>query len=104
MDLSEIFEVHRRSKTKVNLFYQRDSGRIGHCYIDPTKPLRRGSVTRDYGYVVDTLNDLIAFDPDTITIGVFKQINNVEIFVKPKNLWVHSKHKESIIKILYGKS
>lgn len=103
MDITEIYEVHRRSKEKVNLIYQRASGRLGHCYIDPTKPLRRSTVGSNYGYPVTEFKDLTMSDQSTLTIGVFKQQGGVEIFVKPANLWIHSGRVEQVVKILYGK-
>ena len=100
MDANEIFELHRRSKTKVNLVYQRPSGRLGHCYIDPTKPLKRTYKGSNYGRPVEDVKELEA--PD-IMVGVFKQANDVEIFVEPKDLWIHSGRVEQVVKILYGK-
>lgn len=104
MDITEIFEVHRRSKAKVNLVYQRSSGRLGHCFIDPTKPLRRSVVGSHYGYIVNDIAELTMPDQSTLTIGVFKQHGGVEIFVKPANLWIHSGRVEQVVKILYGKA
>ena len=106
MEIEEIYEVHKRAKTKINLVYQRVSGRCGHCYIDPTKPLQwsRG-ISTHYGHTVSDIQELLvaAKDVELFKIGVWKQCSKVQIFVKPEHLWVHSKNTEAIIKILYGK-
>lgn len=102
MEINEIFELHRRSKTKVNLIYQRPSGRFGHCYIDPSKPLRRSMKGNNYGYPVHDLDELIRCGQD-LTIGVYKQQGDIEIFVKPEHLWIHSGKVEQVVKVLYGK-
>lgn len=104
MDVNEIYEVHRRSKEKVNLVYQRSSGRLGHCFIDPTKPLRSSVVGSHYGYIVNNITDLTMSDQNILTVGVFKQQGGVEIFVKPANLWIHSGRVEQVVRILYGKA
>lgn len=104
MDIEEIYEVHKRSKDKINLVYQRASGKCGHCYIDPTKPLRWTKGVANYGYTASNLAELLSHAKDSeFKVGVWKQSSKVEIFVKPVNLWIHSKNTEAIVKILYGK-
>jgi hypothetical protein len=102
MTPKEIWEVYSRSKEKINCIYKRSSGKVGHCYIDPTKPLKRGHGTSNYGYAINSLADLTNPHITDVTIGVFKQTNNVEIYVKPENLWIHSGKVEQVVKVLYG--
>lgn len=98
----EIWEIYSRSKEKINCIYKRPNGKIGHCYIDPSKPLRRSHGSNNYGYPVLHLADLTNPNITDVTIGVFKQANDVEIFVKPENLWIHSGKVEQVVKVLYG--
>jgi len=108
LEIEEIFEIHARSKTKMNLVYQRVSGRCGHCYIDPNKPLQwsRATNANHYGHSINDVQELIvaAKDVENFKIGVWKQCSKVQIFVKPEHLWIHSKNTEAIVKILYGKT
>jgi len=101
MELSEIVALYKM-KERTNLIYMRPSKRIGHCYIDPSKPLQYSSPGSNYGHKMENPNDLLRYDPDRTMVGVYKQTNDVLIFVLPKDLWVHSKTKDKTIKILYG--
>lgn len=103
MELKKIWELYTSNKEPVNCVYKRSGGRLGHCYIDPTKPLRAGNAGRNYGYMVTSLDDLIRYNNNgDVTVTVFKQLNDVEIYVKPENLWIHKRNTEQVVKVLYG--
>jgi hypothetical protein len=104
MGIDEIWEIHSRSKEKVNCIYHRKGGAIGYWYIDPSKPLRRSYSGNNYGYAVIDKNDLIRCSlVDGFRVGVFKQDSKVEIFVKPSDLWIHKGKVQQVVKVLYGK-
>lgn len=105
MGVDEIWEIHSRSKDKVNCIYQRGKGKVGYCYIDPSKPLRRSHSGSNYGYSVVDKNDLMRCSLiEGFKVGVFKQDTNVEIFVKPADLWIHKGKVQQVVQVLYGKA
>ena len=76
----------------------------GHCFIDPTKPLRwknnenayPSSSTPDMMYLMAT--------KDTVLVSVYKQTSKAEIFVKPENLSYQNPKRAATSKILYGEN
>lgn len=103
MDVKKIWEIHKKSLEKVSCVYQRDSGRLGHCYIDPSKPFKVATGTNNYGFIANHLSDVLNPNIHNIKVNVFKQANDVEIYVKPENLWLHKGRVEQIIRTLYAK-
>lgn len=91
MQMQEVEQLHNRSKERVNLEYVRKSGKVGYCYIDPTKPLT-------------TQNQLLrgVVNPPTTLVGVYKCSNNVLIYVNPETLRFQNQKKAVISKVLYG--
>ncbi len=95
MDIGEVLALHAKSKEKVNLAYLRPSGKEGHCYIDPSKPLKFKKTPDSYG------SEHVEVDNDGL-VGVYKQLNDAEIWVPIKKLYLQNKSKAATVRILYG--
>lgn len=95
-----MIEIHARAKKNISLAYKRKSGKIGHCYIDPSKPLKwKRSET---AYPGDPGIAYLLATKDEVLVSVFKQVGKAEIYVKPCNLFFQSEKRGAIVKVLYG--
>lgn len=102
MEIREIIELHGRSKKQINLGYVRPSGRHGHCFIDPTKPLRWKNTETSYPSSGTPDMMYLNANKDTCLVSVFKNPNKAEIFVKPCNLYFQNVKRGAVSKVLYG--
>lgn len=92
MQMQEVEQLHNRSKERINLEYVRKSGKVGYCYIDPSKPLEKQPYATGYLPNGETM----------YKVGVFKCSNNVLIYVLPETLRFQNQKKAVISKVLYG--
>lgn len=100
LDIREVIEIHGRAKTKVNLSYKRKNGMSGHCYIDPTKPLR-WKRNAD-AYPGDPGLEYLLATKDEVLVGLYKQTSKAEIWVKPCDVSFQNPKRAAASKILYG--
>jgi hypothetical protein len=106
MDISEIINLHARTKGKINLAYKRASGRIGHCYLNCDEPLKWGQWdhhrNRAPTYGTEWMeNSVYAYAKD-MHVEVVKQCSKARIMVKPEDLMLQNERKGAMVKVLYG--
>lgn len=102
MDIREVIEIHARAKTKVNLSYKRKNGMSGHCYIDPTQPLRWKNTETSYPSSSTPDLQYLYANKDTVLVSVYKQTSKAEIFVRPEMLTYQNPKRAATSRILYG--
>jgi len=94
-------QIVTKAKDKINMVYIRPGGQEGHCYLDPSVPMRFRLGERDYPKSLESYHSS-KVNWDEAYFQFHKQTTHAPIFVKLKNVRIHSKQKDMVMRILYG--